>query len=40
MFLSPELITDSKYCEKSDVYSFDMLMYEVLTDSSPFKEYR
>ncbi len=36
--MSPEVIKGSEYGTKTDVYSFAILMFEVLTDSVPYPE--
>lgn len=38
-YMAPEVISDTKYGRKADVYSFGVLMYEVVTDSIPYPEY-
>lgn len=35
-YMAPEMITGTKYNQKIDVYSFGILMYEVLTDTEPY----
>ena len=35
-YMAPELIEDNKHNGKIDVYSFGILMYEVVTDSIPY----
>ena len=35
-YVAPEILRKDKYDEKIDVYSFGILMYEILTDSKPF----
>ena len=36
-YCAPESLLKSEYTEKSDVYSFGMIMYELMTNRSPFK---
>lgn len=36
--MSPEVIKGSEYGTKTDVYSFAILMFEVLSDSSPYPD--
>ncbi|QTF49773.1 putative serine/threonine-protein kinase/receptor [Acanthamoeba polyphaga mimivirus] len=35
---APEVIRGEKYCEKADVFSFGVVMWEVLTGKEPFVE--
>ena len=39
VYKAPEVIKNRQYSEKSDVYSFAILMYEVLTDLVPFPSF-
>ena len=34
--MAPEVINGDKYDEKADVYSFAILMYEVITNAKPY----
>lgn len=36
-YMAPEVMTDTKYDIKADVYSFGILMYEIITDSIPYQ---
>lgn len=38
-YMSPEVIKGCQYGTKADVYSFGILMFEVLTDSVPYPEF-
>ena len=38
IYMAPEVISDTKYGRKTDVYSFGILMYEVITDSKPYPD--
>ncbi|KAK8843178.1 hypothetical protein M9Y10_025375 [Tritrichomonas musculus] len=40
VYMAPEVITSTNYNEKADVYSFAIIMYEVITDSIPFPLYQ
>eukprot|EP00727_Mastigamoeba_balamuthi_P005750 m51a1_g1795 putative serine threonine kinase (999) ;mRNA; r:413798-418262 len=35
-WMAPEILTESKYSEMSDVYAYGMVMYEILTRKNPF----
>ena len=35
--MAPEVITGNKYNEKVDVYSYGIIMWEILHDKPPFK---
>ena len=37
-YMAPELFKGNKYSQKTDVYSFGILMYEVVTDLPPFPD--
>ncbi|KAJ8598921.1 hypothetical protein CTAYLR_009845 [Chrysophaeum taylorii] len=37
-FMAPELISDNIFTEKSDVYSYGMLVYEVITRERPWDD--
>lgn len=37
-YMPPEIIDGKPYDRKADVYSFGILMYEIVTDSFPFPE--
>lgn len=37
LYIAPEVIAGKQYVKASDVYSFSMIMYEILTKSFPFK---
>ncbi|KAL0479583.1 serine/threonine-protein kinase DrkD [Acrasis kona] len=39
-YMSPEMLTESTYTEKSDVYSFAIIMYELFFEIKPFHELR
>ncbi|KAL6057314.1 Myotubularin-like phosphatase domain [Balamuthia mandrillaris] len=39
LWLAPEIMAGYEYSEKADIYSFAMIMYEVLTAKLPFDEY-
>lgn len=36
-YLSPEIYNDKKYSKSSDVYSFSLFLYEIMTNQKPFK---
>ena len=36
VYMAPEVLSDEQYDFKADVYSFGILMYEVVTDSIPY----
>ncbi|KAK8841635.1 hypothetical protein M9Y10_026575 [Tritrichomonas musculus] len=36
--MAPEVLKNGKYGRKADVYSFAILMFEVVTDSSSYPE--
>lgn len=36
IYMAPEIIEDNEYSPKVDVYAFGILMYEVVTDSTPY----
>lgn len=38
LYMSPEVIDEKDYSEKSDVYAFGILMYQIVTDEEPFSE--
>lgn len=38
IYMAPEVFSDSQYSNKSDVYSFSILAYELLTGSFPFQK--
>ncbi|KAK8846489.1 hypothetical protein M9Y10_020512 [Tritrichomonas musculus] len=38
VYEAPEILREEKYDKKVDVYSFGILMYEVLTDCAPYPE--
>lgn len=38
-YMAPEVIDGGKYNGKADVYSFGILMYEVITQLAPFDDY-
>ena len=35
-YMAPEVITDEKYSKAGDVYSFSIILYEILTNEKPF----
>lgn len=37
-YLAPEIFTDSEYNKKSEVYSFGLMMYEILTGKRIFQD--
>lgn len=39
-WMAPEVMTSSNYGIKADVYSFGMLMYEVIIGKTPFGDYK
>eukprot|EP00005_Dracoamoeba_jomungandri_P014137 CAMPEP_0174277974 /NCGR_PEP_ID=MMETSP0439-20130205/61221_1 /TAXON_ID=0 /ORGANISM="Stereomyxa ramosa, Strain Chinc5" /LENGTH=1598 /DNA_ID=CAMNT_0015370339 /DNA_START=1040 /DNA_END=5837 /DNA_ORIENTATION=- len=39
LWLAPEIMQGFEYSEKADIYSFAMIMYEILTRKLPFDEY-
>jgi serine/threonine protein kinase len=39
-WLAPEVIAGREYTEKSDVYAFGIIMWELLTRQHPFSEYQ
>ena len=39
IYKAPEVITNNQYSEKSDVYSFAIFMYEVLTEAVPYPKF-
>ena len=38
LYMAPEIFTNSPYDFKVDVYAFGMILYEILTSLSPFKD--
>eukprot|EP01087_Luapelamoeba_hula_P022681 TRINITY_DN8193_c0_g1_i2.p1 TRINITY_DN8193_c0_g1~~TRINITY_DN8193_c0_g1_i2.p1 ORF type:complete len:180 (-),score=31.16 TRINITY_DN8193_c0_g1_i2:61-600(-) len=36
-WIAPEVITGQKYTEKADVYSFGIILWEILTRQQPYK---
>lgn len=40
IYMAPEVIEGNKYNGKADVYSFGILMYEVVTDSIPYEDFQ
>lgn len=38
MYMAPEVINGNQYNRKADVYSFGILMYEVITNKFPFPD--
>lgn len=38
LYMAPEIFTNSPYDFKVDVYAFGMILYEILTSISPFKD--
>jgi len=38
-WLAPEVISESEYTEKSDVYAFGIIMWELICRKHPFHEY-
>lgn len=40
IYMAPEVIEDNVYNEKTDVYAFGILMYEVVTDQIPYPPYQ
>ena len=38
-YKAPEVINNDEYTYKSDIYSFGVLMYEVVTDSYPYPDF-
>lgn len=39
-WMAPEVMTSSKYGVKADVYSFGMLMYEIVVGKTPFGDFK
>ena len=39
-WMAPEVMTSSNYGVKADVYSFGMLMYEIVVGKTPFGDYK
>ncbi|KAL6073683.1 Myotubularin-like phosphatase domain [Balamuthia mandrillaris] len=39
VWLAPEIMQNKEYTEKADVYSFGIIMWEVISLQHPFKEY-
>lgn len=39
VYMAPEVVLGHKYCEKVDVFSFGVIMYEVLTQSAILVKY-
>jgi serine/threonine-protein kinase CTR1 len=37
-WMAPEVITGSRYSESADVYSFGVIMWELLTNKPPYRE--
>ena len=40
IYMAPETIKSNKYSIKTDVYSFGILMYEVVTDKTPYPAFK
>ena len=40
IYMAPEIFLDEPYTYKVDVYAFSLIMYELITETSPFKEYK
>lgn len=40
IYMAPEIYLDDPYTFKVDVYAFSLIMYELITEISPFKEYK
>jgi len=38
IWLAPEIISNQKYTEKADVYSFGIIIWELLARKVPFAE--
>ena len=38
IYMAPEVISGNQYSQKADVYSFGILMFEVVTDTSPYPD--
>lgn len=36
IYMAPEVMEESSYTSKADIYSFGLIMYEVITDNRPF----
>ncbi|KAK8893048.1 hypothetical protein M9Y10_030307 [Tritrichomonas musculus] len=39
-YISPEIWTDTNYTDASDVYAFAMIIYEILTNEKPAKQFK
>lgn len=39
IYTPPEIFSDLKFTKESDVYSFSMIVYEILTTERPFKNH-
>jgi len=37
-WIAPEVLMNSKYTEKADIYSFGIVMWELLTSEEPFAD--
>lgn len=37
-YMAPEIFAEESYTSKADIYSFGLIMYEIVTDTSPYPE--
>ena len=37
LYMAPEVLMENQSCKSSDVYSFALIVYELMTNEKPFK---
>ena len=37
LYMAPEVLMENQSCKSSDVYSFALIVYEIMTNEKPFK---